>query len=144
MKENLARHLRHARDDGEPPRLLVKVGAMHGGRGYTPLNQLDVGNLVAAMADLRGGESLHLFTVAPAVRQADGSVDDLSSRIEYLRPLLDRADDGPWTVFDLRPLRPFFHSGDHREAHPELADLAFRYDVVVLGGELHAARDLVN
>lgn len=39
----------------------MKVGGIHGVRGYTRLNQLDLGNSAAELGLLRGGGSLRVF-----------------------------------------------------------------------------------
>jgi hypothetical protein len=139
MKAHLRGYAGAASSDSK---LLVKFGSVHMGRGYSPLNQLDLGNHIAELAAAAGGRSFHLITMAGSIRQVDGSVSEIIGPGSYLRPLLDRAADEGWTVFDLRPLRPFFHRDAHRETAPELADLVFRYDALAMRQQMNEASRL--
>lgn len=102
-------------------RVVLKFGSVHAGRGYSPLNQLDLGNAASEIAITRGGPSLHLYIAA-----ADAEYDPM--------PMLAEASgiDGDWRLVDLRPLRDHFHTDVNAARHPELARLAWRYDMVVL------------
>lgn len=139
MKEHLRRY-REAADDRS--KLLMKFGSVHMGRGYSDLTQLDLGNHVAELAAAAGGNSFHLYTVAGRVRGLDGEVSEIVGPDSYLRPFLDRAAEQGWTLFDLRPLRPWFHRDANREADPELAELVFRYDALAMRQEVNEAEEL--
>ena len=47
-------------------RVLFKFGAMHMGRGFDLLHQLNLGNTVAELADVEGVRSLHIFILGAA------------------------------------------------------------------------------
>jgi len=54
---------------GAEPRVVVKMGSNHCGRGRNPLGVLDLGNLVSQLAVIEGTESFHLAIVAGGGRQ---------------------------------------------------------------------------
>lgn len=124
------------RRQGSPPRVLIKLGAVHSGRGFSPMDQLDVGNHAAELAAARGLGSFHVYVFARRSADKDWSTEP------SLRPFFaaQRADEA--CVFDLRPLRPFLSA---RAQHPDLAavhELCRGYDALVLFAELHAATDV--
>lgn len=135
MKQNLARGLGGA--VGEFPRTLYKFGSVHAGRGYSSLHQLDLGNQAAELAFAAGGESFHLWTLPLSRVARSGEISDYRDQITYLQPLLDSMGDAVWTVFDLRPLRPWFHRETHRAENPELAEVVFRYDALAVAPRVH-------
>lgn len=102
-------------------KVVLKFGSVHMGRGYSPLNQLDLGNAAAEIAITRGGPSLHLLIAA-----GDAEHDPM--------PMLAEASgiDDDWRLIDLRPLRDHFHTESNAQRHPELAELVWRYDMVAL------------
>ncbi len=107
---------------------VLKFGAMHGGRGYSPLNQLDVGNLAAELAASQGRDSLHLYVTSQA----------------FAKSMIKTSNEDSWLVFDLRALRPWFHRDQNRAASPALGTLVFRYDIAVVAPEFHPAEPLVE
>lgn len=120
-----------------PARALIKLGAVHSGRGFSPMDQLDVGNHAAELAAARGFESFHVYVFAR--RSTDGK--DWSAE-PGLRPFLEVQREREARVFDLRPLRPFLSA---RARDPDFAavhELCRRYDALVLFAELHAATDV--
>ena len=138
MKRHFADRLRA---DGSEPRVLMKFGSVHMSRGYSAMAQLDVGNFAAEAAVLRGGRSFHLNVFARRSVALDGSVQDFEASSPHLRPFFD-ALEGTATVFDLRELRPFLSSDSAKRTHPELHDLAFRFDALLLVSEFNASEPL--
>lgn len=141
MKRHLAESL--AAPAGPEPtgggRVLVKLGSVHAGRGYSPLNQLDVGNQVAELATLRNGDSLHVLVAGRTFVSADGQASDTLDSVPHLAPVLSRVEGDDWAVMDLRALRPLFHSESGRAGHEALADTAWAYDLLVVAPVFRAA-----
>jgi hypothetical protein len=130
MKRHLADELRRA---GESTKVLLKFGSVHMRRGYSPLNQLDLGNAVAELGFYRGGGSLHVQVTALASRDPAGNVTDWTERTPWLSRFEQAMPDGAeWAVFDLRPLRPLFHDADNAAGREALAELAWGYDLLVV------------
>ena len=119
MRRHLAEHVR-ALENGE--RVVIKVGSNHARRGYTPLNQLDIGAVADGMGELRGGGSLHVFVTSAGFA-------DRSRAVAALAPALG---DGDWVVVDLRALRPHFHREWNREGFEELNNLVLGFDLAVV------------
>jgi len=130
MKRHLAERVReHPLEE----KVLMKFGAIHAGRGYTPLNMLDVGNAAAELGVLRGGGSVHV-----AITTAE-----FADRAPELKTLAAAMGEGDaWVVIDLRALRPYFHRESNRAGHGALNGLAWRYDLVVMGRSFTPAERL--
>jgi len=130
MKRHLAERVReHPIDE----KVVMKFGAIHAGRGYTPLNMLDVGNAAAELGVLKGGGSLHV-TITSA------EYADRAPELETLAAAM--GEEAAWVVIDLRALRPYFHREPNRAGHEALNGLVWRYDLVVLGREFTPAERL--
>ncbi len=130
MKRHLADRVNAA--DAET-RVFLKFGSVHMGRGYSPLNQLDLGNAAAEIGLLRGGGSLHVKVTALASTGTDGAVSDWTASSPYLKLFANAmSDETAWTVFDLRPLRPIFHRAANAEGREELSELVWAYDLLVV------------
>jgi len=140
MKRHLADRIRRT---DPATRVFMKFGSVHMRRGYSPLNQLDLGNAAAELGVLRGGGSLHVNVGALSSVGADGQVRDWSEDSTLLARLAEAMpDDAEWVVFDLRPLRPILHSESVAESYPALADLVWGYDLMVLARRFTAASAL--
>lgn len=130
MKRHLAEHLREVEGS---VKVFMKFGSIHMRRGYTPLNQLDLGNAAAELGVLRGGGSIHVNVSALASVNAAGEVRDWTADSAVLARLGKAMPaDADWVVFDLRPLRPLLHDDAVAEAHPALADLVWGYDLAAV------------
>ena len=142
IKRNFLAHVRRA---GESPvserRALIKMGAIHAGRGRTPLHVYDLGNLASELAFAAGGESFHVLVLAAADVGADGTVTSGRTQSPHLAPFFDLGADDHAVVFDLRPLRPLLAQ---RRPMTDLGDfeVAFRYDAIVLFPQFHASKPI--
>lgn len=87
---------------GRPPRVLVKSGHVHLGRGIGPNNEVfTLGNFLSELAAFQGGHSLHLYVVL--------NWPDLPE--SFLAPFVRHLTPGQDVLFDLRPLQPWaFHN----------------------------------
>lgn len=130
---------------GAPARVLMKFGSYHMGRGRSPANQFDLGNLAMQLATYRGGSSLHVFATALGMRRADGGFADWARDEPVWRIIREQVDPRqPWTVFDLRPLRPYFHLAANQQGNEQLANTVWNYDLVAIAPEFHPAEALVT
>jgi hypothetical protein len=140
MKRHFADHLRRSDDD---TKVLLKFGSVHLRRGYSPLNQLDLGNAAAELGFYRGGGSLHVHVTALSSTGLDGETDDWTESSPHLarfeRAMPENAD---WAVFDLRALRPIFHDRANAAGREALAELVWGYDLMVVAREFTRAAPL--
>jgi hypothetical protein len=138
MKSNMDRALRQP--DLADTKMILKFGSMHTGRGYSALNQLDLGNHAAELGYAAGGGSLHLYLTCVEQRQNDGSVTAFLEQVPHLEPLYANVGAEGWTVVDLRALRPYFHERER----DELADVVWRHDLLLLQLQFQQATALVE
>jgi hypothetical protein len=144
MKRHLADSLAAYRArEGREAKVLLKFGSVHVGRGYSPLNQLDLGNQAAELAYARGRESLHLTVIAAEYATRGGNAISALDQAPHFAPLLAALGSDQWVVVDLRALRPYLHRRQNRERHEELAQMVFRYDAVIVTTVLRSSADLV-
>ncbi len=126
------------------PRVFIKFGGMHTGKGFNFIHLRDLGNFVAEQADLEGTSSLHIFAMGargehsypgPYGQKAVPQPFDLSHDEEWswLNPALKQvsssstAGSTTWTQFDLRQLR--FQKIDFP---PGWEHLVYSYDLLLL------------
>ena len=105
-----------------PPRIFIKFGGMHTGKGFNFIHLRDLGNFVAEQADLEGTSSLHILSMGargehfypgPYGQKTVPQPFDLSHDEEWswLSPALKQVSSSSaagtttWTQFDLRQLR---------------------------------------
>ncbi|MDT8340701.1 MAG: hypothetical protein RQ751_04240 [Longimicrobiales bacterium] len=144
LRANLVAQLHgYQRETGEAARVFLKFGSYHTGRGFSPVNQLDLGNLAHNLATLRGGRSVNVWTVAVSAQQPDGTLVQVGEQSPVVRVLAEHATEGPWTVFDARALRPWFHRERNRARYPELADAVFQHDFIALARRFTPSEPLV-
>jgi len=155
MKRHVAERLQLLGSKADAAKIIYKFGSAHMGRGFSPFDQLDLGNQAAEIAALRGGDSFHVYVFARRSVSGDGSTRDFAEGSPHLQPLYEVMDerlgasegdgDGDGAVrgiaFDMRTLRPFLSSRRNREAFADLHELARRYDAVVLFPTFHAAKE---
>lgn len=132
-------------------RLFFKFGDVHLEKGYNALNQRDLGNLVAEIADSEQTQSLHLFLYGakgthalfggygkPAKHEAfvlNDTPDDWTNvAVGGLYPQEPGARGTVYTLYDLRKLR--FKRLDLPERWRQLV---FSYDLFILAPELTPA-----
>lgn len=137
MKRHLADRLR---ETDAATRVFMKFGSVHMQRGYSPLNQLDLGNAAAELGVLRGGGSIHVKVTALGSVDADGEFDSWIEQSPLLKRFEAAMPEGSsWAVFDLRPLRPIFHDRDNATGREALSELVWGYDVLVLARQFTRA-----
>lgn len=151
MKRHFMRYYHQAeRRDGRAPRALFRLGAFHAGRGLSPINQFDIGNLATELAASNGSESLHILVLVRgghvnkwlpflADTNSRNSPYDAHGELKQIgaAPFLDHTVGDAWNVFDMTPLR---HAAAARKAGGTLFErLVFAYDYVVVVPEGHPA-----
>jgi hypothetical protein len=149
LKQTFLHDLQSLGGAAPPPRVLLKFGEGHLYKGVNPLEQRDLGNFVAELADGEGATSLHIATLgirgvhrlyagygnrtrlAPFVLDQD---DDYA----WLKPAVEALMPSGWTLIDLRHLRFRKLSG----AGPEWERMIGGYDFLVLMPEITPADPL--
>lgn len=138
-----------AAGDPQHQRVLLKFGDWHLYKGFNPLNQRDLGNYVAELADGEGSVSLHicilgakgvhrLFAGYDRPTKVENFVMDEDRDYRWLKPAIDNQLTNAWTLFDLRKLR-----FEALEADPDMERLIYGYDLLIIIPELTPA-DLIQ
>ena len=108
MKKNLAESFARLRFDPKKDKLLLKMGAVHTGRGFSDLSLFEIGNTLSELAELNGSRSLHIYFGSRFYNNNGRAVDALDESNSFLsrfKGLTQMARRDKWTVIDLRPLR---------------------------------------
>jgi erythromycin esterase-like protein len=143
MKGNFAANYHAAPEKGALPRVLFKFGAYHMYKGINPLLNNDLGNYVAELADGQGTQSVRILILGvkgeqlrfagfgrPAAPAPVDLTDEKESDFLFLKPMFENLLPDGDTLFDLRALRPGFHSLGHVDC--EMERLIFGYDFIIL------------
>jgi len=159
LSRNLLQHLAPWLAAGSPPapKTLIKFGAIHLARGLSPVGWgdfYDVGNLVQAVAQAQGQQSLHLLILGrqgtkavgfnpyfPARNVASYVAADYEADF-HVGTFLREATGPAWAVIDLRPARRALAAGQLRLAEPVVARLIQGYDFFVVIPETTASQPL--
>ncbi|HSR51348.1 MAG TPA: hypothetical protein VLV83_11005 [Acidobacteriota bacterium] len=131
MKDAFLRQYRRAMAQGDSlPKVLIKSGHWHSLKGRNLGNIFTLGNLVSQLARSNGRESLH---IGISVINEPGRHWSISEDEDWA-PIAAVSSPEEWTLIDLRPLRPYLHSGLFKLS-PSLEEMAFSFDLaLVLGG----------
>jgi hypothetical protein len=131
MKTQFMANFRRAQAAGDSlPRVLIKVGTVHGAMGLTPAAVSSLGTFVHELATANGMESFHL---AAWLVNKPGTYWSLSESPGY-ELLAKQGSTEAWTIVDLRPLRPLLHAGRLAAVTPPLRTTITSYDAVLLIG----------
>ena len=151
MKQELLSDYLPIASEKPETRVLFKFGAMHMGKGFSPLHQREIGNTIAELADVQEAKSLHImiFGVHGTSASPQGyrkplklAPLDLATDKDqaYVAPALaamfpSGTDRNTLTLFDLRKLR-----FKRNLALPdEWSRMIYSYDLLVLIPEVTPA-----
>lgn len=144
IKRNFLSHLQRPGKELSNRRAVIKMGAVHAGRGRTPMHVFDIGNFAAELAFAQGGESFHVLVLATGSVQEDGTFISWLERSPHLALVFDLVPDDGAVVFDLRPLRALLTQQDDKTRELEdLQEIALRYDALVLFQRFHPSTPVV-
>jgi hypothetical protein len=134
------------------PRILFKFGDNHSGKGFSPLQVLDIGNFVAEFADGEKARSLHIMIfgvrgkhgvfagVGKPLKAESFAIADYPE-YKWMDPvitnLLPQAKQGAGTTLTLVDLRKLRFRGI--DFPPDWKRIAYSYDLMILIPELSAA-----
>jgi hypothetical protein len=115
--------------------MLLKMGGVHTGRGFSPLSLFEMGNALSELAELNGNRSLHVNFTSRYYVDGGKEIDALDNSKGFLyrfQPLLQMAKKDEWTIIDLRPLREavFYHRKYEMDA--VLLEWFRQHDIVII------------
>jgi hypothetical protein len=123
---------------GSAPRVLVKMGSYHSGRGMSPLNHFDIGNFLSEFAHSLGQQSYHIIVIAPRQLGAEGS-EDLTTQQPMILPYADLLSDGQPVFVDLDKVRRNMRGGILKTLAKDQVRIIYAYDAVVVLPEFTSA-----
>lgn len=114
MKKNLAQGFSRSGFRLDRDKMLLKMGAVHTGRGFSPLSLFEIGNTLSELAEFNGNSSLHVYFTSRFYIENGKEIDALSNQTGFdyrFKALLQMGKRDKWTVIDLRPMREsvFYH-----------------------------------
>lgn len=114
MKKNLTAGFAANRFDLKRDKMLLKMGGVHTGRGFSPLSLFEIGNTLSELAAFNGNSSVHINFGSRFYMDGAKEVDALANAAGFdyrFKALLQMGKRDQWTVIDLRPLREavFYH-----------------------------------
>ena len=143
QKRAFAERWAAASADGDPGRVLLKMGGMHLQKGWTGNACYELGNLVQELAVLRGERATHLGFAVRHYVDDDGSVGDNvgfpSPWVREMTPLLAQGRTDAWVLVNLRAARRAWIN-ERKVPGRALAERIRGYDYVLIPPP---ARDVV-
>jgi hypothetical protein len=134
MKRLFLRNYRAAQAEGEDhPRVMLRFGSWHGKRGLGfKFNDSTLANFVAELAVGEGARMLNVIFISGSDSETGqpGHPRPGSPQEKIWLEPFQKAAASPWTLFDLRGLRPKLRDGS-LDARWELAEIITGYDAVV-------------
>jgi hypothetical protein len=108
MKQNLTESFAAAKFDLRRDKMLLKMGGVHTGRGFSPLSLFEIGNTLSELANFYGNKSLNINFNSRFYMDNGKEIDDLADPKAFgyrFQALLQMSKKDKWTVIDLRPVR---------------------------------------
>lgn len=131
MKDNLRKGMIEAGFDLSSDKLLLKIGAFHAGRGWSPLSLYELGNTLSELAEFHGNQSLNIYFY-PRFYEEDGKVVDDLDPNSSLAILQHFGKKDQWTVIDFRPIKETIFYFRKYVVNDYLKDVVKRFDLMVL------------
>ena len=132
MKKNLREAFALNKFDLKKDKMLLKMGGVHTGKGFSPLSLWEIGNTLHELAKFHGNDSLHVNFRSRFYTEKGKVIDELQNKKGFtyrFKPLLQMANQDKWTIIDLRPMRSKYYH------------FKFKLDVVVL--DLFKLHDII-
>lgn len=135
MKKNLTQGFSRSGFKLERDKMLLKMGAVHTGRGFSPLSLFEIGNTLSELADFNGNSSLHVYFGSRFYLENGTVVDSLANTSDFTYRFKAFAQMGrrdKWAVIDLRPLREAIFYHRRFEVDEVVLDIWKNHDIVII------------
>jgi len=150
LRSNFLRHWSDAKQTGNTPRVMVKLGGNHIVRGRNTVGTFDLGTLLPEIAALEGSRSLSMLvlpdpeSMVAVLNPATWSFEPAPAKDSYakgLEVLTNAAYDDDFTLIDLHALRSIVaHRTDQYGS--EVARVVHGYDLLLLMSGSTASTEL--
>ena len=136
MKECLRKGLQANDFDFSKDKLLMKMGAYHTSKGFTPLGFYDVGNTLSEIAEFHGNKALSIGFKNRFWKTEKGLEDVLKLNDRYYknhRNFYEMGEESEWVVIDLEPLRKGFYYYPQKYKLSEYEEkMVQRFDLIII------------
>lgn len=135
MKKNLADGFVRLKFDFKKDKMLLKMGAVHTGRGFSDLSLFEIGNTLSELAELNGNRSLHIEFGSRFYVENGKEIDALADEKGFLyryQALLQMGRKDRWTLIDLRPLREKVFYGRRFKLDPIVLEIFKNQDFYII------------
>ena len=136
MKERLRKGLEASDFDIAKDKLLIKMGAYHVSKGFTPLSFYEVGNTLNELTEYHGNEALSIGFINRYEMTDDGLEDVMELGYKYyhnLRNFYNMGSKNEWVVIDLQPLREgFYYHPQKYKLNPYEEKMLQRFDLIII------------
>ncbi len=118
------------------PKVFVKMGGMHTGRGFTGNADFEIGNMLYELATINGSHSVHVgFATRYYLDMETGEVGDNltyeSEWVENMTPILAQGDMVEWQLIDLRPIKKLWINRE-RKLNTQIKKLIRSHDYIII------------
>lgn len=150
LRSNFLRHWKAARQRGETPKVMAKMGASHLVRGRNMTETFDLGTLLPELAAMEGSRAFSVMVVpgkdspAAVLNPSSWTYEAAVPKDAYTReiaPLVDAAFTDAFTLIDLAALRPMAYSR-RKDADSGLLRVIYGYDMLLVMSGSTASADL--
>jgi len=136
MKESLRLGLEADAFDISKDKLLIKMGAYHIAKGFTPLNFYEVGSTLNELAEYHGNEAVGIGFMNRFEMTETGLEDALELNDRYydsLRNFYGMGSKDEWVIIDLQPLRKgyYYHTQKYLLSTYE-QQFVKRFDMIII------------
>lgn len=120
-----------------PPKILIKMGAMHTMRGKTPLGIYDIGEFTSSLASGNQQKDLNLFFMFRYYIDKEeplGYFDNSDNNSKWVierQPFTQQGKINQWTLIDLKSLQKFTQTNSVW-VYPPLLELMKRHDYIII------------
>lgn len=135
MKKNLAEGFSRFKFDFKKDKMLLKMGAVHTGRGFSDLSLFEIGNTLSELAEFHGNRSLHIEFGSRYYVENGKEIDALADEKGFLyryQALLQMGGKDRWTLIDLRPLREKVFYGRRFKLDPIVLEIFKNQDFYII------------
>ena len=141
MRDNLRNDFQQARKTSEKtPKVVIKIGAAHVYKGFTPNDALDVGNLSVSLAQSVGGRAFNVAILCGPGAKSRRFPSKVSKCYRGgFGKVFKSIVGNQITLFDLTALHPMLHKGTIK-ASSRIEKFLWAFDAVILVPDTQPAR----
>lgn len=149
MSDRFYQYYKVAQSKYKDPRFLIKLGAYHTMRGFTPLGIYDIGDVAHKIAKNKGQKDLNIYFMFRYYLDNEeplgyfDNAEGSSKWLEERKPIMLQGDVEEWTLIDLKRLEEHMISSK-LNASKFLLDLFNHHDIIIIPPATRDVTELTN